>query len=367
MLASRLNPHISFKDCTFKLTSEKSSAARQALFQETGINCIYTFEASFYGYINAQNEKYHFSINDYKNLGRSICQTLYKIAVAEVDYVSSSTSQQQQKQLVEKSLEQLSEELKLLPANDNQNDNLSGSESDPQIDELSTKEIKHALKSDLNKEEGECQKRLSSSPSKCMKKTEKTSSENCQHTQNMKIKVQQSNLQKSDVQTQTDDIFEIIQISSKFYGKFLEQNLSSAPEATFINYNNISLNMPYNYNNIRYINSLLNNVNNSMNTFQNSSFNCNNFNLNNGNYNNNSNNLNLSRGCVNNNNNSILKLEEALNNRPMSQTGNREGKRQLPAINVTEQREVFKPTLINQSNRSKACLLYTSPSPRDQA
>lgn len=98
MLASKLNPHISFKDSTFKLIQEKASAARQALFLESGISFIYTFEASFYGYLNSQNEKCHFTINDYKALGRSICLTLHKVALSEVDYLPSSVSQQQQKQ-----------------------------------------------------------------------------------------------------------------------------------------------------------------------------------------------------------------------------------------------------------------------------
>lgn len=169
LLASQLSPHISFKDSTYYLQADKSATAREALFHESGNSYIYTFEASFFGYVGQQGEKQHFSISDFKSLGKSIGQTLYKIALAEVDYIPSSILQQQQKLVVDKALEQVYRELELNPncfASSNANaEESSGSESEPQIDELNRKEIQSIQNPQART--AAFSFRMSSSPSKC--------------------------------------------------------------------------------------------------------------------------------------------------------------------------------------------------------
>ena len=44
---------------------------------------IYTFEASFFGSNRTINEKKHFSIKDFKNLGITLCKSLFKVISKE--------------------------------------------------------------------------------------------------------------------------------------------------------------------------------------------------------------------------------------------------------------------------------------------
>ncbi len=61
LLSSKLNPAITYKDCTFKFQQDKASTARQNLCEELNNPSIYTFEASFYG-SQINGEKKHFSM-----------------------------------------------------------------------------------------------------------------------------------------------------------------------------------------------------------------------------------------------------------------------------------------------------------------
>lgn len=123
----------------------------------------------------------------------------------------------------------MSEELQQFNNLDAQNGSSSGSESDPQIDELSQKEIKQVQNDNRaagrhsHKHAGG--KRLISSPSKCPYCLKKMGGEACQHGPNICYKAKmQLNAQKSDMQTQTAEFPDIDEMSGLFYSKFLEQN-----------------------------------------------------------------------------------------------------------------------------------------------
>mgnify|MGYP003931915991 FL=1 len=67
----RKNDHFVFRGCNFKLSKSKASTMRIVMFEELGINCSYTLEASFSGL-----DGYHFNTQDLKNMGRDFCLSL---------------------------------------------------------------------------------------------------------------------------------------------------------------------------------------------------------------------------------------------------------------------------------------------------
>lgn len=53
---------IRYEDCTFNMDEDKRSTARVQLFTTLKISNIYTFEASFFGYIDKKKQKKSFTI-----------------------------------------------------------------------------------------------------------------------------------------------------------------------------------------------------------------------------------------------------------------------------------------------------------------
>ncbi len=76
-VCSKLTSMIRYEDCTFNLEEDKRSTARVQLFSNLKISNIYTFEASFFGYINKNKERKSFTIENYKNLGMIIGKAIY--------------------------------------------------------------------------------------------------------------------------------------------------------------------------------------------------------------------------------------------------------------------------------------------------
>ncbi|EAR84877.2 zinc carboxypeptidase family protein (macronuclear) [Tetrahymena thermophila SB210] len=170
---------IDFSSCTFKLQQSKSNTARIALFNQlfkVYKTNILTLEASFYGSTNKNQEKNHFTIEQYKEIGSAICKSMYKLYKQEEEYemeiqkqLEQQKAEQQQnqgensysdrKQIIDvqiyKSMnvyERLFKNFKcdvqsVLKKSINKdqtktNNDSSGSDSDPSADELNVKEIK---------------------------------------------------------------------------------------------------------------------------------------------------------------------------------------------------------------------------------
>ena len=77
-IAFKLNPQISFEDCTFSIQEEKKKTARVYLSLTHQITNIYTYEASFFGYIK-DNKKLPFGIEEFRGLGNTLCQALFNL------------------------------------------------------------------------------------------------------------------------------------------------------------------------------------------------------------------------------------------------------------------------------------------------
>ncbi|KAL4487062.1 hypothetical protein ABPG72_001514 [Tetrahymena utriculariae] len=170
---------IDFSSCTFNLQQSKSNTARIALYNQlfkVYKTNILTLEASFYGSTNKNQEKNHFTIEQYKEIGAAICKSMYKLYKQEEEYeieiqkqLEQQKADQQQdqgeysssdrKQMINiqiyKSMnvyERLFKNFKcdvqsVLKKSINKdqtktNNDFSGSDSDPSADELNVKEIK---------------------------------------------------------------------------------------------------------------------------------------------------------------------------------------------------------------------------------
>lgn len=69
-ICSKLNKHISFKDCSFVDDPSKKTTGRVVLETEGGIKRSLTFEASFYGYEeDTKKTRVHFKADDFRNIG----------------------------------------------------------------------------------------------------------------------------------------------------------------------------------------------------------------------------------------------------------------------------------------------------------
>ncbi len=91
-MLSKLNSHISFRDCRFNIGKCRERTARVALWREIRIPQVFTLEASFFGYRNNDavsgtavqrrqqtTKNQHFQISDYLNIGRDVCICIYNI------------------------------------------------------------------------------------------------------------------------------------------------------------------------------------------------------------------------------------------------------------------------------------------------
>ncbi|KAL4449715.1 hypothetical protein ABPG74_008088 [Tetrahymena malaccensis] len=167
MECQNTNKGIDFRSCTFKLTPDKESTFRQALLNEIPENpFIYTFEASFYG-TQIQYQKNHFSIDDFKNLGRDVIKGFYRSVKQEVEeeiriyskqeLKSKSTlnlkecdDQQDQVNSASQSYKQMLQAQIDISGGQNEGDN-NGSDSNPSEDELSKQELKSLNKQNSKK------------------------------------------------------------------------------------------------------------------------------------------------------------------------------------------------------------------------
>ncbi|EAS06330.2 zinc carboxypeptidase family protein (macronuclear) [Tetrahymena thermophila SB210] len=168
MECQNINKGVDFRSCTFKITPDKESTFRQALLNEIPENpFIYTFEASFYG-TQIQYYKNHFSIDDFKNLGRDVIKGFYRSVKQEVEEEIRIYSKQEIKSkstLNLKECDDLEDQAnnsasenykKMLQAQidisggQNEGDN-NGSDSNPSEDELSKQELKSLNKQNSKK------------------------------------------------------------------------------------------------------------------------------------------------------------------------------------------------------------------------
>lgn len=62
---------VSYSDCTFNISEDKKNTARVVLNEMFPQTLVYTFEASFSGWM-ADGVYNEFTINDYKSLGKAL-------------------------------------------------------------------------------------------------------------------------------------------------------------------------------------------------------------------------------------------------------------------------------------------------------
>jgi len=73
-IMSKVSPYIDFSKCNFGVQKSKLSTARIVIWKELNIYSVYTIEASFFG--PSSGEGKHFSVEDYINIGKTMCQAL---------------------------------------------------------------------------------------------------------------------------------------------------------------------------------------------------------------------------------------------------------------------------------------------------
>ena len=69
-ILSKLDPHFSFKKCTFSMSKQKESTARISMWKELKIPAVYTMEASFCGPERTAEGGYHFTAEHLMEAGR---------------------------------------------------------------------------------------------------------------------------------------------------------------------------------------------------------------------------------------------------------------------------------------------------------
>lgn len=144
----------SFESSRFSIHKSKESTARVALWREYRIPNIFTLEASFYGYDTPTGRAEAYSIDDFMNIGKSLCKAIYIYIthikgvsrVAEVTFMTGSpqkpgmadaeTQCAPQKLVLNAKdlMTELKENKKLIKYGDMSSD--SGSDSAPSDDEL---------------------------------------------------------------------------------------------------------------------------------------------------------------------------------------------------------------------------------------
>lgn len=75
-VCSKMSQMVRYEDCTFAIEEDKRSTARIQLFSNLKCPNIYTFEASFFGYVK-KNEKRHFTVEGYRMLGQVLGKSMY--------------------------------------------------------------------------------------------------------------------------------------------------------------------------------------------------------------------------------------------------------------------------------------------------
>jgi hypothetical protein len=64
--------------CKFRIEKSKEKAARIVLWREFNIVNCYTFEASFYGFINENRETEEFTPEGYETMGENLGNAIYE-------------------------------------------------------------------------------------------------------------------------------------------------------------------------------------------------------------------------------------------------------------------------------------------------
>jgi hypothetical protein len=128
-ILSSISRCFNYRYCCFRMQRSKESTMRVALFQLTRIPCIYTLEASFAGCDFGSLKGMHMTAKDLQNLGKELCLTiLIKNNISSSGCSASILKNfEENKDFVE----------------DNQDS--SGSDSDPSEDEISKKQLMKLL------------------------------------------------------------------------------------------------------------------------------------------------------------------------------------------------------------------------------
>ena len=130
LLLSKLSPSFNYKSCSFHMQKSKESTLRMSMFKEINIPFVYTLEASFCG-----GNGIHYTVNDLMNLGKQLCLGLLIngdiSGIPEEIHISKSDI-----------LTELTENEELLQDN---NEDTSGSESEPSEDNLDIETLKTLL------------------------------------------------------------------------------------------------------------------------------------------------------------------------------------------------------------------------------
>eukprot|EP00825_Cyclidium_porcatum_P047793 TRINITY_DN7835_c0_g1_i2.p1 TRINITY_DN7835_c0_g1~~TRINITY_DN7835_c0_g1_i2.p1 ORF type:complete len:329 (-),score=59.42 TRINITY_DN7835_c0_g1_i2:169-1155(-) len=170
----------------------------------------------------------------YKNLGKTICQTLFKLALAEVDYIPNSLLQQEQKKVIDRILEEVYKELELNPnccqSNICNSDDSSGFDSEAQSDENKQKENLANQNQHQKYSTTTYQQKLFSSPFK--------------YQQYLKKFDKGSGIKRCSVETQTDVDIYVIQCQNKILYQIqqkwlLQKSIGNGGNSRNLNYNQI--------------------------------------------------------------------------------------------------------------------------------
>ena len=185
----------SFTDSRFSIHSSKEGTARVTLWREYKIPNIFTLEASFYGYDNSSGIAMSYTIQDYINIGKSLCQAIYVYMthvkgisrVSEISFQSGTPEKKLKDQPGELQAASVDKKVFIDPKNlvaelNNNNEELlkygdlpseSGSDSEPSEDELPKE---HLVKILPKKMRSKIAKKLEEERSKIPKKSEKIES-----------------------------------------------------------------------------------------------------------------------------------------------------------------------------------------------
>ena len=85
-ILAKKTPLFSYKDCRFRVESDKQRTARVVLWREFGVTNSFTLESSFYGYVRG-DEIVQYSADDYSSIGETFLTSLleYHYMLKEIE------------------------------------------------------------------------------------------------------------------------------------------------------------------------------------------------------------------------------------------------------------------------------------------
>jgi hypothetical protein len=66
------------------------------MYHELSLSNVFTFESSFFGASHPGTERRHFTQDDFRRLGATICQALYRVLKLEVDFLKEPANNVQE-------------------------------------------------------------------------------------------------------------------------------------------------------------------------------------------------------------------------------------------------------------------------------